>query len=80
MEAVLENLSKYDTIRIVSSPNAFASPDIIKGFNLFCQQYAFERNMVTDVNEIEIKKGEVFVCLNDEDLVMLIEKIMLLNL
>lgn len=80
MESVLENLSKYDTIRIVSSPSAFASPDIIKGFNLFCQQYAFERNMVTDINDVEIKKGEVFVCLNDEDLVILIEKIMLLNL
>lgn len=80
MESVLDNLSKYDTIRIVATPVSFTSPDIIKGFKLFCQQYAFERNVVTDMDEIEIKKGEVFVCLNDEDLVELIEKIKTLNL
>jgi len=80
MESVLDNLSKYDTIRIIATPNSFISPDIIKGFKLFCQQYAFERNVVTDVNEIEINKGEVFVCLNDEDLVEIIEKIRGLHL
>lgn len=80
METVLDNLSKYDTVRIISSPNSFLSSDMIKGFNLFCQQYAFERNLVTDLEETAISKGEVFVCLNDEDLVVLIEKIRNLNL
>jgi DNA-binding transcriptional regulator YhcF (GntR family) len=75
METVLEDLSKYDTIRMLTSPNSTLSPDIAKGFNLFCQQYAFERSVESDVTQLDIKKGEVFICLNDDDLVTLIEKI-----
>lgn len=75
METVLEDLSKYDTIRIVSSQNINLSPDLAAGFNLFCQQYAFERSIEQSVNNLEVKKGEVFICLHDDDLVTLIEKI-----
>jgi DNA-binding LacI/PurR family transcriptional regulator len=75
METVLEDLSKYDTIKILSSPQVFLSPEITKGFNLFCQQYAFERSIENDVQALEVKKGQVFICLDDDDLVVLIEKI-----
>lgn len=75
METVLEDLSKYDTIRMLTSPNSTLSPDMAKGFNLFCQQYAFDRSIENDVHQLNIKQGEVLICLNDDDLVVLIEKI-----
>ncbi|MES2275506.1 MAG: substrate-binding domain-containing protein [Bacteroidota bacterium] len=75
LETVLEDLSKYDTIRMLTSPSSTLSPDIAKGFHLFCQQYAFERSVENDVQQLDINKGEVFICLNDDDLVELIEKI-----
>ncbi|QKJ28506.1 substrate-binding domain-containing protein [Mucilaginibacter mali] len=75
METVLEDLSKYDTIRIISSSNINLSADLSAGFNLFCQQYAFERSIEQNVQDLQVKKGEVFICLHDDDLVTLIEMI-----
>lgn len=75
METVLDDLSKYDTVRMISSQNINPSPDLSAGFNLFCQQYAFERSIEPNVHDLQVKKGEVFICLHDDDLVTLIEMI-----
>ena len=75
LETVQEDLRKYSTIKILSSPDADLSPEILRGFNLFCQQYAFQRDIAQDVNNLQIKPGEVFICMNDDDLVTLVEKI-----
>jgi DNA-binding transcriptional regulator YhcF (GntR family) len=75
LETVLEDLSKYDTIKMLSSVDTSLSPEIMRGFNLFCQQYAFERSIENNVHQLKINKGEVFICLNDDDLVILIENI-----
>lgn len=80
LDNVLKPLSKYDTIKLVYPLNGYFPAEIIDGFNLFCQQYAFERSIINSVDEIVINKGEVFICLGDNDLIVLIEKIKETNL
>lgn len=80
LETVQQDLRKYSTIRLLTSPKTLISPEVTKGFNLFCQQYGFGREISTNINQLEIKTGEVFICMNDDDLVVLIEKITMLGL
>lgn len=75
MEAMLGDVRKYDTIKIITSPGLGLSSEMAMGFNLFCQQHSFERAVESNVHQLEIKKGETFICLNDDDLVTLVEKI-----
>jgi len=73
-ESMLEILSKYHTIRMVAQQDVAVSPGLIKGTNLFCQQYAFDRSVEYNVDRLELKKGEIYFCLDDEDLVTLIDR------
>lgn len=75
LEKALEPLSKYDTIKLVFPHNGYFPAEITQGFALFCQQYAFERKIVNSINNEEISKGQVFICLDDDDLISLIERI-----
>ncbi|EHQ30820.1 GntR family transcriptional regulator [Mucilaginibacter paludis] len=75
LEKALKPLSKYHAIKLVFPDNGYFPVEIKNGFNLFCQQYAFDRKVVKDVNSEEINKGEVFICLEDHDLITLIERI-----
>jgi DNA-binding transcriptional regulator YhcF (GntR family) len=75
LEKALQPLSKYDTIKLVFPKNGYFPVEITQGFNLFCQQYAFERKVVNSIRDEEINKGEVFICLDDNDLIVLIERI-----
>lgn len=75
LEKALEPLSKYDTLKLVFPNNSYFPPEIAQGFALFCQQYAFERKVVSNIQDEEINKGEVFICLDDDDLITLIERI-----
>ena len=80
LEKALQPLSKYDTIKLIYPKQSYFVCDILKGFNLFCQQYAFERTVVDEIAEEPIHKGEVFICLSDDDLILLIERVKKQNL
>jgi DNA-binding transcriptional regulator YhcF (GntR family) len=75
LEHALPVLSKYDTLRLIFHKKSYLPVDIKRGFNSFCQQYAFERGIVDTITKIELKKGEVYICVNDDDLVSLLDKI-----
>ncbi|MEO6453348.1 MAG: winged helix-turn-helix domain-containing protein, partial [Ginsengibacter sp.] len=75
MEQALPNLEKYHTIKIIFPKDSYYPEEIIKGFTSFCQEYAFNFKVVHDINDEPIKRGEVFINLMDNDLVVLIEKI-----
>jgi DNA-binding transcriptional regulator YhcF (GntR family) len=75
LEKALKPLSKYDTIKLVFPHNSYFPVEITQGFGLFCQQYAFERKVVNYIKDEEISKGQVFICLDDNDLITLIERI-----
>lgn len=76
LEQALERLSKYHTIKIIFPEYTYHPKEILKGFYRFCNQYAFNYKVVHDISVEPIKEGEVFINLMENDLVILIEKIL----
>ncbi|MEJ7678608.1 MAG: substrate-binding domain-containing protein [Segetibacter sp.] len=72
----MPQLSKYHTINIILPHNTYYPAEIITGLNNFCQQYAFNSKVVPCIKEEEIKKGEVYINVMEDDLVTLVEKIL----
>jgi DNA-binding transcriptional regulator YhcF (GntR family) len=75
LEQALSLLEKYHTIKIIFPENSYYPEEIIKGFESFCQNYTFSYKVVHDIEKEAINKGEVFINLMDNDLVVLIERI-----
>mgnify|MGYP000992117152 CR=1 FL=1 len=80
LEQALEPLAKYHTIKIIFPEHTYYPQEILKGFYRFCTEYAFNYKVVHDVANEPIKEGEVFINLMDNDLVILIEKILATSL
>jgi len=68
-------LSKYHTIRLIFPDQSYFPVEIINGFQRFCQQYAFNHEVVNNISITPIGKGEVFINLMEDDLVALLERI-----
>lgn len=80
LEQARDQLSKYHTLKIIFPDKSYFPNEIIKGFNRFCQQYAFSHKIVNDISTEPIQEGEVFINLMEADLVTLIERIISLKL
>ena len=76
LEQALPLLSKYHTIKIIEPFYTYHPKEILKGFYRFCQQYAFNYKMVHNIANEPIKEGEAYINLMEDDLVILIEKIL----
>ncbi|WP_207422303.1 GntR family transcriptional regulator [Desertivirga brevis] len=75
LEQAREALSKYHTIKLIFPDKTYYPREIKKGFLRFCQQYAFNHEVVADVNALDIHEGEVFISLMEDDLVTLVEQV-----
>lgn len=75
-----QQLRKYDTIKLIFPKKSYFPSEIIVGFKKFCQQFNFNSLIVSDLTWESISSGEVYITLEEEDLVVLIEKITKLNL
>ena len=75
LELGLEQLSKYNTIKIIFPENSYYPVEILKGYYNFCHQYAFNCKVVHHIETEQISKGEAFINLMESDLVTLIERI-----
>lgn len=75
LEEALPKLAKYHTINIIFPEYTYHPKEILTGFTNFCQQYAFNAKVVHNVKDIVVSAGEVYINLLDDDLVVLIEKI-----
>ncbi|MES1218848.1 MAG: GntR family transcriptional regulator [Bacteroidota bacterium] len=71
-----DKLSKYHTIKIIFPKYTYHPKEILEGFFRYCQQFAFNYKVVRNVENEPIKEGEVFINLMENDLVVLIEKIL----
>ncbi|MBA4196220.1 MAG: transcriptional regulator [Chitinophaga sp.] len=76
LEQALPQLSKYHTLKIIFPEYTYHPQEILKGFNMFCQQYAFTGKVVHNIANEPIKEGDVYINLMENDLVILIEKIL----
>ncbi|GGH06259.1 GntR family transcriptional regulator [Sphingobacterium alkalisoli] len=75
LEIALDPLSKYRMLKLVFPDNSDYPKAIIKGFYKFCQQYAFDHSLVGDLSKENIKNGECYINLAEDDLVILVDKI-----
>ncbi len=76
LEQSPERLSKYHTMKIVFPAYTYHPGEILSGFHRFCDQYAFNGQVVNDICKEPVRQGEVFIVLMEDDLVVLIEKIL----
>jgi len=80
LEKALVPLGKYHTLKLVFPENSYFPEEIKKGFSKFCQEYGFNQKIVSNIGQEPISEGEVFINLKEDDLVILIERIKMLNL
>ncbi len=80
LEQAREPLSKYHTIKIIFPGNTYYPTEILKGCSRFCQEYAFSYKVVRNIAEEPIREGEVYINVMEEDLVILIERLISLKL
>lgn len=80
LEKALEPLHKYHTLKLIFPNQSYFPAEIKKGFSRFCEQYGFLHQIVNDLNAEPINQGEVFINLKEDDLVILIERIQMLQL
>ena len=70
-----ERLSQYNTLKIIFPKNSYYPKEILRGFVKFCVNFAFSYKIVEDVASEQLKNGEVYINLMDDDLVILLQKI-----
>jgi len=80
LEQARDALSKYHTIKIIFPGYTYYPKEILKGCSRFCQEYAFTYKVVHSIGEEPIGKGEVYISVMEEDLVLLIERVISLKL
>lgn len=80
LEQALSRLYKYNTLKIIFPKHSYYPQEILTGFYHFCQQYAFNHKVVYDIAEEEMNSGEVYISLMEDDLVVLIERLIVLKL
>ena len=74
LEQALPRLTSYSALKIVFPEHTYFPKEIIRGFERFCDQYAFAGKAVPTVEKEVLSKGDVFICLMENDLVTLVEK------
>jgi DNA-binding transcriptional regulator YhcF (GntR family) len=75
LNEALPQLMKYHTLKIVFPTYSYFPSEILKGFQTFCEDFAFEHRIVSHVQNEVIKSGEVYINLMEDDLIVLLEKI-----
>jgi len=80
LEQALSKLSNYHTLKIIFPKDSYFPKEILTGFYRFCQQYAFNHKVIHNIKEEEINVGEVYINLMEDDLVILIERLIALQL
>lgn len=76
LEEALPRLSNYHSLKIIFPEYTYFPQEIVKGFQRFCNEYAFSYKVVHNLETEEINSGEVFITLMENDLVILIERIL----
>lgn len=79
LQKLLKLLSKFHTINLLLPYHSYYPDQLTEGFISFCQDYAFDRNVLIVDEFVEVNKGEVFICLKDTQLLLVIEKMKTLN-
>jgi len=75
LKEALPQLSRYHTLKLVFHPQSYFPEEIRFGFEKFCSEYAFNRCILDDISSVQIRQGEVYINLLEDDLITLLEKV-----
>ncbi|MFM1878217.1 MAG: hypothetical protein RLZZ241_1083 [Bacteroidota bacterium] len=80
LNALMDPLRKYHTLKLVMQKPTYHPKEILQGFIRFCSEFAFEYGIVSGIAAEEPKPGVVYINLMEDDLVTLLKKIKETNL
>ena len=75
-EGLLEGISlirRYQKVILLFS-NEKQPNGILEGFQLFCSHHGLKHEIIYDVKDVEISKGELYMILDDRNLIRIIKK------
>ncbi len=75
LKEALPQLEKYQTLKIIFPSYTYFPDEILKGFQNFCQEFAFNYKIIHNLSDEKVKAGEVYINLMEDDLVVLLGKI-----
>lgn len=75
LNQALPALKKYHAINIIFPAYTYYPDEILKGLKNFCDEFGFESRVVNEIRNENVKKGEAYINLMEDDLVILMEKI-----
>lgn len=76
LKQALPQLQKYHTLKLIFPNQSYYPEEIVKGFSTFCEEYAYTYSIVHEIENEELKAGEVYINLMENDLVILIERLL----
>lgn len=76
LQKAIPALQKYHTIKIIFPADTYHAKEILEGFYRFCADYAFNYAVIRNIETEAIEPQVAYISLMENDLVMLIEKIM----
>jgi DNA-binding transcriptional regulator YhcF (GntR family) len=74
LESVLEKLLHYKNLILLYNDDK-QPKGILDGFLLFCKQYNLQHKVLDSLNDRKPKNGEIFIILDDKNLIRVIKKI-----
>ena len=75
MVQATDQLSKYHTLKIIFPSYSYYPVEILKGFKNYCQDYAFSYKVVHDIKNEPVEKGEVYINVMEDELVVVLDKL-----
>ena len=75
LKEALPSLSNYHTLKLVFPSYTYFPDEILKGFENFCMEYAFQHKVVHKIKDETIAEGDVYINLMEDDLLILLDKI-----
>ncbi|MDX2396483.1 hypothetical protein NJL88_41740, partial [Streptomyces sp. DK15] len=80
LEQAITRLRRYQTLKIIFPEYTYFPKEILRGFYNFCDRHGFNFTVVRDIAKEPIRVGDVYINLMEDDLVVLIERILSVKL
>lgn len=80
LSQAIDRLVKYNQINIIFPEYTYHSKTIVRGFINFCQDFAFDYDVIRDLRTLDITEGTVYIVLMEDNLVTVVKKILEANL
>ena len=71
----IDLLRKYSRLNLVFPQSEYYPPYIVRGFRIFCQVNSFENTIIDRMEDTEIRQGEAYIIVSDDDLYAFIRKV-----